>query len=139
MYACTLPLVAGLTSESRVIDGHIQNISCSGLCLLARQRLKISELLLGEIGFPGTRASVPTLLQVRWFRKNSFGECYRTGLRFVVQAGIVAELRAGQNRHGSRCLGQGHSRSVRQPLTPVCQIGSNCRCNWFPCVGLGQG
>ncbi len=100
MYACTLPLVAGPASESRVIDGHIQNISCTGLCLLARQRLKISELLVGEIGFPGTRASVPTLLQVRWLRKNSFGARYRAGLHFVVQAGIVAALRAGQNRPG---------------------------------------
>lgn len=88
MYARTLPLVAGLPSESRVIDGHIQNISCTGLCLLARQRLKISELLVGEIGFPGTRASVPTLLQVRWFRKNSSGTRCRAGLHFVVHAGI---------------------------------------------------
>jgi len=86
MYARTLPLVAGLTSESRVIDGYIQNISCTGLCLLARQRLKISELLVGEIGFPGTRASVPTLLQVRWFRKNSSGTRCHAGLHFVVQA-----------------------------------------------------
>jgi len=130
MYACTLPLVAGPASESRVIDGHIQNISCTGLCLLARQRLKISELLVGEIGFPGTRASVPTLLQVRWLRKNSFGARYRAGLRFVVQAGIVAALRAGQNRRGPRCLGQGHSRPVRQPVMSECQIGSNCRWNW---------
>ena len=87
MYARTLPMVAGPTSESRVIDGHIQNISRSGLCLLTRQRLKISELLVGDIGFPGTRASVPTLLQVRWFRKNSLGARYRAGLHFVVQAG----------------------------------------------------
>ena len=89
MSARTLPLVAGLTSGSRVIDGHIQNISCTGLCLLARQRLKISELLVGEIGFPGTRASVPTLLQVRWFRKNSVGARYRAGLHFVVQARTI--------------------------------------------------
>jgi len=88
MYARTLPLVEGLTSESRVIDGHIQDISRSGLCLLARQRLKISEVLVGEIGFPGTRASVPTLLQVRWLRKNSSGARYCAGLHFIVQAGI---------------------------------------------------
>jgi len=92
LYARTLPLVAGLTSGSRVIDGHIQNISRYGLCLLARQRLKISELLVGEIGFPGTRASVPTLLQVRWFHKNSFGARYRAGLRYVLQAGIEGSL-----------------------------------------------
>ena len=88
MYARTLPMVTGLTCESRIIDGHIQNISRTGLCLLTRQRPKISELLVGEIGFPGTRASVPTLLQVKWFRKNSFGARYRAGLHFVFQAGI---------------------------------------------------
>ena len=92
MYARTLPMVTGLTSESRVIDGHIQNISRTGLCLLTRQSLKISELLVGEIGFPGTRASVPTLLQVRWFRKNSSGTLCRAGLHFVVQAGIIRFL-----------------------------------------------
>ena len=100
MYARTLPLVAGPTFQSRVIKGHIQNISRTGLCLLTPQRLKISELLVGEIGFPGTRASIPTLLQVRWFRKNSFGARYRAGLHFVVQAGI-------------KCFLKGHNSSLR--------------------------
>jgi hypothetical protein len=107
MYACTLPLVAGVTAEPRVIEGHIQNISRTGLCLLTRQHLKISELLAGEIGFPRTQASVPTLLQVRWFHKNSYGACYRAGLHFVVQTGIVAALRAPGTAVGRGASGRG--------------------------------
>jgi len=96
----TLPLVAGPTSGARGIVGHIQNISPTGLCLLAAQRLRVSELLVGEIGFPGTRASVPTLLQVRWCRKNSSGARYRAGLNFVFQGGMVAALRAPRTAAG---------------------------------------
>lgn len=93
MYARALPQVAGRISASRVIAGDIQNISGTGLCLLTRQHLKISELLVAEIGFPGTQASVPTLLQVRWIRKTSFRYWYRTGLHFVIQPGMVAAPR----------------------------------------------
>lgn len=94
LHACALPLVVGPTGKSRVVDGQVQNISSGGLCLLARQRLKVAELLLGEIAVPGTRASIPTLLQVRWLKKNSFGPRYRAGLHFVLQASIGNSLRA---------------------------------------------
>ena len=70
LYGCTLPMVVGPPGTSRIVDGHVQNISSGGLCLLAQKRLKVSELLVGEIAVPGTRASIPTLLQVRWLRKN---------------------------------------------------------------------
>ena len=61
---------------------------------MAQKRLKVSELLVGEIAVPGTRASIPTLLQVRWLRKNPFGPRYRAGLHYVLQAGITEALRA---------------------------------------------
>jgi hypothetical protein len=92
LHGWTLPLVVGPTGTSRVVDGHVQNIGSGGLCLLARQRLKVSELLLGAIAVPGTRASIPTLLQVRWLHKNSFGPRYRAGLHFVLQGGITQAL-----------------------------------------------
>ena len=94
LHACTLPLVVGPTGKSRVVDGHVQNISSGGLCLLARKRLKVSELLVGEIAVPGTRASIPTLLQVRWLRKDSVGPRYRAGLHFVLQASIAPAVQA---------------------------------------------
>jgi len=94
LHACTLPLVVEPTGKSRVVEGHVQNISSGGLCLLARQRLKVSEMLFGEIAVPGTRASIPTLLQVRWLRKDSAGRRYRAGLHFVLQASIASAVRA---------------------------------------------
>lgn len=88
----TLPLVVGPTRSSRLVNGSVQNISSSGLCLLAQKRLKISELLVVEISIPGTRASIPTLLQVRWLRKNSVGPRYVAGLQFVLQGSICQAL-----------------------------------------------
>jgi hypothetical protein len=88
----TLPVIVGAIGKLRVVDGHVQNISSGGLCLLVQKRLKVSELLVGEIAVPGTRASIPTLLQVRWLSKNSFGPRYRAGLYYVLQAGMIQAL-----------------------------------------------
>ena len=107
LHGCTLPLVGGPTGTSRVVDGHVQNISSGGLCLLARRRLNVSELLLGEIAVPGTRASIPTLLQVRWLHKNSFGPRYRAGLHFVLQAGITQALRTSTRIADLTATGEG--------------------------------
>ena len=107
LYGCTLPLVVGPTGTSRVVDGHVQNISSGGLCLLAQKRLKVSELLVGEIAVPGTRASIPTLLQVRWLRKNSFGPRYCAGLHFMLQAGITQALQTSTRIAGLTATGDG--------------------------------
>jgi hypothetical protein len=107
LHGCTLPLVGGPTGTSRVVDGHVQNISSGGLCLLVRKRLKVSELLVGEIGVPGTRASIPTLLQVRWLRKGLFGPRYRAGLHFVFQGGITSALRTSTRISDLTATGEG--------------------------------
>ena len=113
LHACTLPLVVGPTGKSRV-DGHVQNISSGGLCLLARQRLKVSELLLGEIAIPGTRVRIPTLLQVRWLRKNSFGPRYSAGLHFVLQGGITQALQMSSSIADLTATGEGVRRISSQ-------------------------
>jgi len=92
LHGSILPVIAGAAGKSQVVDGHVQNISSGGLCLLVQKRLKVSELLVGEIAVPGTRASIPTLLQVRWQSKNSFGPRYRAGLYYVLQAGMIQAL-----------------------------------------------
>jgi hypothetical protein len=107
LYGCTLPLIVRPTGTSRIVDGHVQNISSGGVCLLAQKRLKVSELLVGEIAVPGTRASIPTLLQVRWLRKNSFGPRYRAGLHFVLQAGITQALRTSTRIADLTATGEG--------------------------------
>lgn len=46
---CTLPLIAAPAAASRAVEGHVQNISSSGLCLLAQKSLKVSELLVERL------------------------------------------------------------------------------------------
>jgi len=107
LYGCTLPMVVEPTGTSRIVDGHVQNISSGGLCLVAQKRLKVSELLVGEIAVPGTRASIPTLLQVRWLHKNPFGPRYRAGLHYVLQAGIAQALQASTSIANRTVTGEG--------------------------------
>ena len=107
LYGCTLPLIVRPTGASRIVDGQVQNISSGGLCLLAQKRLKVSEVLVGEIAVPGTRASIPTLLQVRWLHRNSFGPRFRAGLHFVLQAGITQALQTSTRIADLAATGEG--------------------------------
>lgn len=107
LHGCTLPLVGAPTGASRLVEGHVQNISSGGLCLLAQKRLKVSELLVGEIAVPGTPATIPTLLQVRWLRKNSSGPRYTAGLHFVLQGGTTQALQTSTNLAGLAAKGEG--------------------------------
>ena len=102
----TLPLVVGPTRASRGVSGSVRNISSSGLCLLGQKRLKISELLVVRITVPGTRASIPTLLQVRWLRKNSVGPRYMAGLQFVLQGRISEALQTSTGITDLRATGE---------------------------------
>jgi hypothetical protein len=112
---CTLPLIAAPAAASRAVEGHVQNISSSGLCLLAQKSLKVSELLVGEIVVPGTQASIPTLLQVRWLQKNSFGPRYRAGLHYVLQGGLTDALHTSTKATGSAAPGNGSARKSPKP------------------------
>jgi hypothetical protein len=126
LYGCSLPLVAGPSGTSRVVDGRVQNISSGGLCLLAQKRLKLSELLVGEIAVPGTRASIPTLLQVRWLRKNSFGPGYHAGLRFVLQGSITQALQTSARIADFTATGQVSGAYDSKEISPEgeCQSGN---------------
>ena len=98
--------VVGPTRASRGVSGSVRNISSSGLCLLGQKRLKISELLVVRITVPGTRASIPTLLQVRWLRKNSVGPRYMAGLQFVLQGSISEALQTSTGITDLRATGE---------------------------------
>jgi hypothetical protein len=122
LHGWTLPLVVGPIGKSRVVDGHVQNISSGGLCLLARKRLRVSELLVGEIAVPGTRATIPTLLQVRWLHKNSFGPRYRAGLHFVLQGGFTQVLQTSTRIAGLTATGEGVRRISPKRIRPHGQL-----------------
>ena len=106
----TLPMAMKPAGASRRVEGHVQNISSGGLCLSAQKRLKVSEMLVGEISIPGTRASIPTLLQVRWLEKGPVGTRYRAGLLFVLQAGMAKSLQTSAQVAGSATEGKRVSR-----------------------------
>lgn len=110
----TLPLVVKAMGSSRPVEGHVQNISSGGLCLLAQKPLKISELLVGEIAVPGTQASIPTLLQVRWLHKSSSGPRYRAGLHYVLQSEIAQALQTSSEIARLATPGKAVKRKVRK-------------------------
>jgi hypothetical protein len=75
--------------------------------LLVQKPLKVSELMVGEIAVLGTKATIPTLLQVRWLSKNSFGPRYRAGLHYVLQAGMIRALQASTEGADTAPMGKG--------------------------------
>ena len=67
-----------------VIRGRIQNISEGGVCLLSKGSIPEPALVRCEIAVPGTRAVIPTVMQVRWNRRTSLTDGYKIGLQFIV-------------------------------------------------------
>jgi hypothetical protein len=78
------PLGSGIEREKAVV-GRVQNVSKGGLCLIGPQPLARSCLVRCEIGVPELPVSIPTLMQVRWTRKQSLqADTYLTGLQFLL-------------------------------------------------------
>jgi hypothetical protein len=73
-----------LEEPKTAIRGHVQNISQGGVCLLSKRSLPPSSVVRGEIVVPGTRAAVPTFLQVRWAQQNSAHGEFKIGLQFLL-------------------------------------------------------
>ena len=66
------------------VRGRIQNVSQGGACLLGNRSIPASSLVRCEIVVPGTRAAIPTLMQVRWTQKTSTNGSYKIGLQFLL-------------------------------------------------------
>ncbi len=66
------------------IYGEVSDISEGGLCLLTVDAANVSEPVRCVIRVPQIPAGIPTLLQVRWARKDGLGPTYRVGLQFLV-------------------------------------------------------
>ncbi|RPH64325.1 MAG: PilZ domain-containing protein [Acidobacteria bacterium] len=66
------------------IYGEVADISEGGLCLLTVDAANVSEPVRCVIRVPQIPAGIPTLLQVRWTRKDGLGPAYRVGLQFLV-------------------------------------------------------
>ena len=70
--------------EKTAIRGRLQNVSQGGVCLLTDRSIPASSLVRCEIVVPGTRAAIPTLMQVRWAQKTSTNGRYKIGLQFLM-------------------------------------------------------
>jgi hypothetical protein len=63
----------------------VQNVSKGGLCLISSQPMPRSSLVRCEIGVSEVPVGIPTLMQVRWTRKQNLqAEAYLTGLQFLL-------------------------------------------------------
>jgi hypothetical protein len=76
----------GSRSEiEKAVIGRVQNVSRGGICLVSPQPMAQSCLVRCEIGVSEIPVSIPTLMQVRWTRKQSLqADTYVTGLQFVL-------------------------------------------------------
>ena len=71
--------------KSKAVVGRVQNVSKGGLCLISPQPIAKSCLVRCEIGISETPVSIPTLMQVRWTRKQNLqADTYLTGLQFLL-------------------------------------------------------
>jgi PilZ domain len=70
--------------DKTIINGRIQNISQGGACLQSNELIPESSLVRCAIIIPGTRAAIPTLMQVRWTQRNSTNGKYRIALQFLL-------------------------------------------------------
>jgi hypothetical protein len=78
------PLRFGIETEKQVV-GRVQNVSKGGLCLISPQPLPRSGLVRCEIGVSDVPVGIPTLMQVRWTRKQNLqADAYVTGLQFLL-------------------------------------------------------
>jgi hypothetical protein len=69
----------------KAVVGRVQNVSKGGLCLISPQPIAQSCLVHCEIGISETPVSIPTLMQVRWTRKQNLqADTYLTGLQFLL-------------------------------------------------------
>lgn len=74
----------GSADSPLVFQGSIQNISCGGINVLTKRRLKETSLVRAEILLPQTPVSVPLLMQTRWIRRLARPSRYEAGLQFLI-------------------------------------------------------
>ncbi len=72
------------TSQPNRFKAQIENVSKGGIGFSTAKALTTTEVI--KIGFPAptTEATIPTLAEVLWVRKQSNNESYRVGLSFML-------------------------------------------------------
>ena len=69
---------------SRELRGVVTDVSAGGLCLLTDDEAEVSGPVRCEIVVPQFAVGIPTLMQVRWSRRDDDHQTNRMGLQFLV-------------------------------------------------------
>ena len=69
--------------EETSIHGEIIDISNGGIGIKVGKKLDQGTVMLVRVPLAGTEAKIPTLMAVKWIKKNCNG--YHAGLRFVME------------------------------------------------------
>lgn len=78
------PIGSALKKDNAIV-GRVQNVSKGGLCLISPQPMAESSVVRCEICVSEVPVSIPTLMLVRWTRKQNLqAEIYLTGLQFLL-------------------------------------------------------
>ena len=71
--------------KPQAVFGRVQNVSKGGVCLISSHPMVQSCLMRCEIGVSEIAVGIPTLMQVRWTRKQSLpDDTYVSGLQFLL-------------------------------------------------------
>jgi hypothetical protein len=82
--ACNVPPLTSKEQSKLLLLGRAQNVSRGGFCLLTHQPVDRSSLMLCHVGVSEGIPTIPTLVLVRWTKKqNVQDESYLSGLQFV--------------------------------------------------------
>jgi c-di-GMP-binding flagellar brake protein YcgR len=68
--------------KDKLILSSIKNISAGGVCMEAKEKLRVGEFVQLYINFPWLSSPVPALAKVVWLRKPGRQEKYEYGLEF---------------------------------------------------------
>ena len=76
-------LLRAQKSRPEEAAGNTHDLSEGGLCITTDRALKESEIIRVRIPIANVCATMPTLAEVRWVKKQSAGSRYTAGLRFL--------------------------------------------------------
>jgi PilZ domain len=82
--ACDVPPLKQKEQARSPLAGRAQNVSKGGFCLLTSQPVSRASLMVCHVGVSEGTAAIPTLVQVRWTRKQDIqDESYLSGVQFL--------------------------------------------------------
>ena len=77
-------LLAFPRGREETIQGRIENINRTGVCLVTTKFIETSSVLQCEIFPAELRMGIPTMMEVRWIKRDSAGPGMRIGLRYLL-------------------------------------------------------